>query len=63
MKIDKIIEEAIPLWEDGTNYRVLYANRSCCMSNASGASSSICFPIMRILISLKVKCIVVLTNL
>ena len=38
---DNIIEEAIPLWKNGTKYWFLYANLSCYMSSASDASCSI----------------------
>jgi hypothetical protein len=38
---DNIIEEAIPLWENGPKYRFLYANPSCYMSYASDVFCSI----------------------
>ena len=63
---DNIIEEAIPLWKNGTKYRFLNANHSRSMSYASDvfcSITSIMFPILRMSISFKVACIVVLTNL
>jgi hypothetical protein len=38
---DTIIEEVIPLWENGTKYRFLYANPSRYMSSASDVFCSI----------------------
>ena len=63
---DFIIEEAIPSWKNGIKYWSLYANHSHYMSYASDVFCSIIsvmFPILRMSISFKVACIVVLTNL
>jgi len=38
---DNIIEEAIPLWKNGTKYRFLYANPSRYISSRSDASCSV----------------------
>ena len=63
---DNIIEEAIPLWKNGTKYRFLYASHSHYMSSASDifySITSVMFSILRMSIGFKVACIVVLTNL